>query len=52
MIVEPDLGPTIMELELIEPNLFLRANPGSAEVFAAAIAARAARNRDHERSRS
>jgi len=52
LIVEPDRGPTIMELELIEPNLFLRSNPGSATVLADAITAWAARNRHHERSRS
>ena len=52
VIVEPEHGPTIMELELIEPNLFLAENPGSAAVFADAIAARAARNRHHARTRS
>lgn len=31
--------PTLMELELIEPDLFLRMAPGSAERFAAAVAA-------------
>jgi hypothetical protein len=44
LIVEPGRGPTIMELELIEPNLFLGSNPGAATIFADAIAA-AARNR-------
>jgi len=43
LIMEPDGGPTLMELELIEPNLFLRQNPGSAGVLAAAIAEQAAR---------
>ncbi len=45
LIEEPDTGPTIMELELIEPNLFFGLNPGSATVFAEAIAERAARIR-------
>ena len=31
--------PTLMELELIEPDLFLRMAPGSVERFAAAVAA-------------
>jgi glutathione synthase/RimK-type ligase-like ATP-grasp enzyme len=31
--------PTLMELELIEPDLFLRTAPGSVERFAAAVAA-------------
>jgi glutathione synthase/RimK-type ligase-like ATP-grasp enzyme len=31
--------PTLMELELIEPDLFLRVAPGSVERFAAAVAA-------------
>jgi glutathione synthase/RimK-type ligase-like ATP-grasp enzyme len=44
LIVEPDRGPTLMELELIEPNLFLRSNPGSAAVLARVIAGQAARN--------
>ncbi|MFG1723196.1 RimK family alpha-L-glutamate ligase [Micromonospora chalcea] len=45
LIVEPDRGPVLMELELIEPNLFLRPNPGAAAVLARVIAERAARNR-------
>ena len=32
-------GPVVMELELVEPELFLRRAPGSADRFAAAIAA-------------
>jgi hypothetical protein len=43
LIDEPDTGPTVMELELIEPNLFLGENPGSAAVLANAIVERANR---------
>jgi glutathione synthase/RimK-type ligase-like ATP-grasp enzyme len=39
LIPSPD-GPLVMELELIEPELFLPLNPGSADRFAAALLAR------------
>ncbi len=38
--------PTLMELELIEPDLFLRMAPGSLERFAAAVAAQLDRTPD------
>ncbi|GAA2160948.1 hypothetical protein [Pedococcus bigeumensis] len=38
-LIEVDGEPTLMELELIEPDLFLRMAPGSAARFAAAVAA-------------
>nr|WP_238338130.1 hypothetical protein [Pedococcus badiiscoriae] len=41
-LIDVDGQPTLMELELIEPDLFLRMAPGSAERFAAAVAAVAA----------
>ncbi|MEU5672168.1 ATP-grasp domain-containing protein [Micromonospora sp. NPDC047753] len=44
LIVEPDRGPVLMELELIEPNLFLRPNPGAAMALARVIAERATGN--------
>jgi hypothetical protein len=34
-------GPVVVELELVEPSLFLSYGPGAAERFAATIAARA-----------
>jgi glutathione synthase/RimK-type ligase-like ATP-grasp enzyme len=41
LVPGPD-GPVVMELELVEPDLYLGTAPGSAERLAAAIAARAA----------
>jgi glutathione synthase/RimK-type ligase-like ATP-grasp enzyme len=38
-LIEVDGQPTLMELELIEPDLFLRTAPGSVARFAAAVAA-------------
>ena len=38
-LIEVDGQPTLMELELIEPDLFLRMAPGSGARFAAAVAA-------------
>ncbi len=38
-LIDVDGRPTLMELELIEPDLFLRMAPGSVERFAAAVAA-------------
>jgi glutathione synthase/RimK-type ligase-like ATP-grasp enzyme len=40
-LVETEAGPALMEAELIEPELFLPQNPGSAERFAAVLLARA-----------
>lgn len=37
-LIDVDGQPTLMELELIEPDLFLRMAPGSVERFAAAVA--------------
>lgn len=37
--VKGDNGPLLMELELLEPDLFLRLSPAGTEAFAAAIAA-------------
>ncbi|MEU9026682.1 hypothetical protein AB0D46_03920, partial [Streptomyces sp. NPDC048383] len=34
----PDGAPVVMELELIEPNLFLTAAPGGVDRFVAAVA--------------
>jgi hypothetical protein len=36
-LVEAEPGPTLMELELIEPELFLTSAPGAADVLAAAL---------------
>ncbi len=36
-VVEADSGPTLMELELIEPELFLTSAPDAADVLAAAL---------------
>jgi len=41
LVPGPD-GPVVMELELVEPDLYLATAPGSAERLAAAVAARAA----------
>lgn len=41
-LIDVDGQPTLMELELIEPDLFLRLAPGSVTRFAAAVAAAAA----------
>lgn len=41
LVPGPD-GPVVMELELVEPDLYLATAPGSADRLAAAIAARAA----------
>ena len=38
-LIDVEGQPTLMELELIEPDLFLRMAPGSVERFAAAVAA-------------
>jgi glutathione synthase/RimK-type ligase-like ATP-grasp enzyme len=38
-LIDVDGRPTLMELELIEPDLFLRMAPGSTERFAAAVTA-------------
>jgi glutathione synthase/RimK-type ligase-like ATP-grasp enzyme len=38
-LIDVEGQPTLMELELIEPDLFLRASPGSAARFAAAVVA-------------
>ena len=38
-LVDVDGQPTLMELELIEPDLFLRMSPGSVTRFASAVAA-------------
>lgn len=51
LIMEPEHGPVLMELEVLEPSLFLTHHPGSAAVFAQAIAESAARTRHHERRR-
>jgi glutathione synthase/RimK-type ligase-like ATP-grasp enzyme len=40
MVLGTDGGPCVMELELIEPELWLRRHPACAAAFAAAIAAR------------
>jgi hypothetical protein len=40
MVAGPDGAPTLMELEVIEPNLYLDRAPGAAERVAAAILAR------------
>jgi len=42
MVAAADGSPVLMELEAVEPNLYLDQAPGSAERVAAAIAARAA----------
>lgn len=42
MVASADGSPVLMELEAVEPNLYLHQAPGSAERVAAAIAARAA----------
>ena len=42
MVAGADGSPVLMELEAVEPNLYLHQAPGSAERVAAAIAARAA----------
>jgi hypothetical protein len=42
MVPGPDGSPVLMELEAVEPNLYLDQAPGAAERVAAAIAARAA----------
>lgn len=42
-LVDVDGRPTLMELELIEPDLFLRVAPGSVARFAAAVSAQLAR---------
>lgn len=42
LVVDPDTGPVLMELELIEPNLFLLDNPGSVATMARAVARRCA----------
>lgn len=36
-VVEAEPGPTLMELELIEPELFLTSEPGAADTLAAAL---------------
>ena len=41
MVAGPDGSPVLMELEAIEPNLYLDQAPGGAERVATAIAARA-----------
>ena len=41
-LIDVDGQPTLMELELIEPDLFLRVAPGSVARFAAAVAAQVA----------
>ena len=41
-LIDVDGQPTLMELELIEPDLFLRTAPGSVDRFAAAVAAQLA----------
>jgi len=38
-LVDVDGQPALMELELIEPDLFLRMSPGSVTRFASAVAA-------------
>jgi len=42
MVAAPDGAPTLMELEVIEPNLYLDQAPGAADRVARSIAARAA----------
>jgi glutathione synthase/RimK-type ligase-like ATP-grasp enzyme len=41
LVPGPD-GPVVMELELVEPDLYLATAPGAADRLAAAVAARAA----------
>ena len=43
LVPGPDGAPLLLELELVEPSLFLRGADGATERFAAAIAARARR---------
>ena len=45
MVAGPEGSPVLMELEAVEPNLYLDQAPGSAERVAEAIAARAAQSR-------
>lgn len=42
-LIDVDGSPTLMELELIEPDLFLRMAPGAVDAFAVAVAAQLAR---------
>jgi glutathione synthase/RimK-type ligase-like ATP-grasp enzyme len=42
-LIDVEGRPTLMELELIEPDLFLRMAPGSVDAFAIAVAAQLAR---------
>ena len=51
-LIDVDGQPTLMELELIEPDLFLRMAPGSVERFAAAVAAALVPAADREPSTS
>ena len=47
-LIDVDGRPTLMELELIEPDLFLRMAPGSVGRFAAAVAGVLATARERE----
>jgi hypothetical protein len=52
LVPGPDGTPTLLELELAEPSLFLGTSPGAAERLAAAIAAKIARQAGASRTGS